>query len=201
MVVGFTTTYAISAYHHWCCEFESRSGRRVQHYVIKLVSDLPQVGGFPRVIRFPLPIKLTGTIFITEILLKLVGVVTIYTMYLLVLDLCNTVLSSGKLWWLELHMGGAINSTGWNNPSVAPDLTSCCGIPFHIRAIALFFLSYESFYSFMHSDLVLAIESLKYMHYSCRILLSHLFDNENVSRVMSLCTCSWFRENFTYWYR
>jgi len=20
-----TTTYAISAYHHWCCEFESRS--------------------------------------------------------------------------------------------------------------------------------------------------------------------------------
>jgi hypothetical protein len=23
MVVGFTTTYAISAYQHWCCEFES----------------------------------------------------------------------------------------------------------------------------------------------------------------------------------
>jgi hypothetical protein len=22
-----TTTYAISVYHHWCCEFESRSGR------------------------------------------------------------------------------------------------------------------------------------------------------------------------------
>jgi len=33
MIVGFTTTYAISAYHHWCCEFESRSGRYVQHYV------------------------------------------------------------------------------------------------------------------------------------------------------------------------
>jgi hypothetical protein len=32
MVVGFTTTYAISAYHHWCCEFESWSGRGVQHY-------------------------------------------------------------------------------------------------------------------------------------------------------------------------
>jgi len=28
MVVGFKTTYAISAYHH-CCEFESRSGRDV----------------------------------------------------------------------------------------------------------------------------------------------------------------------------
>jgi hypothetical protein len=46
MVVGFTTTYAISAYHHrdWCCEFESRSGRGVQHYVIKFVSDLRQNG-------------------------------------------------------------------------------------------------------------------------------------------------------------
>jgi len=31
MVVGFTTTYAISAYHHWCCEFKSRSGQGVQH--------------------------------------------------------------------------------------------------------------------------------------------------------------------------
>jgi hypothetical protein len=35
MVVGFTTIYAISAYHHWCCEFESQSGQGVQHYVIK----------------------------------------------------------------------------------------------------------------------------------------------------------------------
>ena len=47
MVVGFTTTYEISAYHHWCCEFESWSGREAQHYVIKFVSDLRQVGGFP----------------------------------------------------------------------------------------------------------------------------------------------------------
>jgi hypothetical protein len=39
----FTTTYGISAYHHWCCEFESRSGRGVQHYVIKFVSDLGQL--------------------------------------------------------------------------------------------------------------------------------------------------------------
>jgi len=23
MVVGFTTTYAISEYHHWCCGFDS----------------------------------------------------------------------------------------------------------------------------------------------------------------------------------
>jgi hypothetical protein len=46
MVVRFTTTYVISAYHRWYCEFESRSGRGVQHYVIKFASDLRQVGGF-----------------------------------------------------------------------------------------------------------------------------------------------------------
>jgi len=40
MVGGFTTTYAISAYHHWCCELEFQLGRGVQHYVIKFVSDL-----------------------------------------------------------------------------------------------------------------------------------------------------------------
>jgi hypothetical protein len=61
MVVGFTTTYAISAYHH-CCEFESRLGRGVQHYMIKFVSDLQQVGGFLRVLQFPPPVKLTATI-------------------------------------------------------------------------------------------------------------------------------------------
>ena len=69
MVVGFTTTYAISAYHHWCCEFESRSGRCVQHYVIKFVSDLWQVCGFLQVLWFPPPIK-TDCYDITEILLK-----------------------------------------------------------------------------------------------------------------------------------
>jgi hypothetical protein len=62
MVIGFTTTYAISAYHHRCCEFESRSWRGVQHYVIKFVSDLRQVSGFIRVIRFPPPIQLTAMI-------------------------------------------------------------------------------------------------------------------------------------------
>ena len=62
MVVGFTTTYAINAYHHWCCEFESRSGRGVQHYVIKFVSDLRLVSGFLGVFWFTPPIKLTATI-------------------------------------------------------------------------------------------------------------------------------------------
>jgi hypothetical protein len=58
VVVGFTITYAISAYHHWCCEFESRSGRGVQQYVIRFVSDLRRVGGFLLVFRFPPPITL-----------------------------------------------------------------------------------------------------------------------------------------------
>ena len=41
-VVGFTTTCAISAYHHQHYEFEPRSDDvyPMQHYVIKFVSDL-----------------------------------------------------------------------------------------------------------------------------------------------------------------
>ena len=34
----------------------------IQYYVIKFVSDLRQVCGFLRVLRFPPPIKLTATI-------------------------------------------------------------------------------------------------------------------------------------------
>jgi hypothetical protein len=66
MVVGFTTTYAISAYHHWCCEFESRSGRGVQHYVIKLVSDFLWFSPGPLVSST----NKTDRHDITEILLK-----------------------------------------------------------------------------------------------------------------------------------
>jgi hypothetical protein len=40
MAIRFTTTYAISAYHHWCCEFESRSGWDAQDHVINFVNDL-----------------------------------------------------------------------------------------------------------------------------------------------------------------
>ena len=67
MVVGFATTYAINAYHYQSCEFESRSCRHVlvtnlQHYVIKFGTDLPQVGGFRRVLWFPPPMKLAARI-------------------------------------------------------------------------------------------------------------------------------------------
>jgi hypothetical protein len=60
MVVGFNTTYAISAYHHWCCEFETFPWRGVQHHVIKSVNDLRQFGSLLQVLRFPPPIKLTA---------------------------------------------------------------------------------------------------------------------------------------------
>ena len=61
MVVGFTTTFAISVYHHWSCDFESRSGEvyLIQPYVINFVSDLRHVGGFLRALRFLPPIILT----------------------------------------------------------------------------------------------------------------------------------------------
>jgi hypothetical protein len=42
----------------------------MQHYVIKFVSDLRQVGGFLRVIRFP-PTNKTDRTDITEMLLKM----------------------------------------------------------------------------------------------------------------------------------
>jgi len=34
----------------------------IQHYILKFVSELRQVGGFPRILRFPPPIKLTATV-------------------------------------------------------------------------------------------------------------------------------------------
>jgi hypothetical protein len=48
---------------------DSRSGRGVQYYVIKFVSDLRQVSGFLLVHRFPPSMK-TNHHNITEILLK-----------------------------------------------------------------------------------------------------------------------------------
>jgi hypothetical protein len=70
MIVGFSTTCAISVYHHWSCEFESRSwwGVLIQHYVVTFVSNLQQFGGFFCVLRFPPSIKLTTTIQLKYIL-------------------------------------------------------------------------------------------------------------------------------------
>ena len=60
MVVGFTTTYAMS--------ITTNVVSSIQHYVIKFVSDLQQVSGFLRALRFPR--NKTDRHDITEILLK-----------------------------------------------------------------------------------------------------------------------------------
>jgi hypothetical protein len=71
MIVGFITTYTISVYHHKRCEFKPRLGEvySVQHYVIKFVSDLRQVGGFLRGTPDS-STNITDRHDITEILLK-----------------------------------------------------------------------------------------------------------------------------------
>jgi hypothetical protein len=56
MVVGFTTTCAISAYHSKVVSSNPVHGEVIQHYVIKFVSDLRQVGGFLQVLRFLHPL-------------------------------------------------------------------------------------------------------------------------------------------------
>ena len=72
MVVEFTTTYMqsvpISTNIMSSNPAQARC-TRIQHYVIKFVSDLRQVSGFLWVLRFPSPIKLTRH-DVTEILLK-----------------------------------------------------------------------------------------------------------------------------------
>ena len=72
MVVGFTTTCAIGAYHHKICEFEPWSGWGVLDTTLcdkVLSSDLRQVGGFSS----STPVSTTNKTdrhHITEILLK-----------------------------------------------------------------------------------------------------------------------------------
>ena len=40
VVISFTNTRAISAYHHYSCDFEPRSVYSIQHYMMKFVGDL-----------------------------------------------------------------------------------------------------------------------------------------------------------------
>jgi hypothetical protein len=44
-----TTAYATIAYHHWC-EYEPRSGRCVQHYVIKIIQKITLI--YKQIISF-----------------------------------------------------------------------------------------------------------------------------------------------------
>ena len=54
MVVGFTKVVSSNPAHARCTQYS--------HYAIEFVSDLRQVSGFPWVLWFPPPIKLTATI-------------------------------------------------------------------------------------------------------------------------------------------
>jgi hypothetical protein len=58
MVVGLTTTDAISAYHH-NVDDEVYS---IQHYVIMLFSELRKVDGFGWALRFPIQLSICQSI-------------------------------------------------------------------------------------------------------------------------------------------
>jgi len=62
MVVGFTTTCAVSTTKVVSSNPAHDGVYSIQHYVIKFASDLRQIGSFLLVLRFPPPIKLTSTI-------------------------------------------------------------------------------------------------------------------------------------------
>jgi hypothetical protein len=71
MVVGFTTTRAISAYHHYSCEFELRSWRGVLDTT--LCDKVRQLLATGRWFSLGTPVSSTNKIDrhdITEILLK-----------------------------------------------------------------------------------------------------------------------------------
>ena len=73
MVVGFTTTFVISAYYQWSCKLESCSDEvyLMQHNVIKFDRDLQQVRGFLRTVTKVSSTNKTDRLHITEILLKM----------------------------------------------------------------------------------------------------------------------------------
>jgi hypothetical protein len=59
---ALNNNHSLTIYLHWC-RFVIPLVYSIQHYVIKFVSDLLQVGGFlHHVRRFPPSLKLTATI-------------------------------------------------------------------------------------------------------------------------------------------
>jgi len=62
MVVGLITTCAVNAYDVVSSNSVHGDVYSIQHYVLKFVSDLRQVGGFLRVLLFTPPIKVTAAI-------------------------------------------------------------------------------------------------------------------------------------------
>jgi hypothetical protein len=72
MVVGFTTTSAISAYQHYSCEFEPRSWRDVLDATLcdKVCQSLATEGRWFSPVTLVSPTNKTDRHDITEILLK-----------------------------------------------------------------------------------------------------------------------------------
>jgi hypothetical protein len=64
MVVGFTTSFAISAYLSQVVSLNPIQEKvySIKHHVIKFVRDLRQAVGFLPALQFPPPIKLTAMI-------------------------------------------------------------------------------------------------------------------------------------------
>ena len=64
MVVGLTTTDAISAYHHNVVNSNPADDEvySMQHYVIMLFSELRKVDGFRWALRFPIPLSMYPSI-------------------------------------------------------------------------------------------------------------------------------------------
>ena len=64
MIVGLTTTDAISAYHHNVVNSNPADDEvySIQHYVIMLYSELRKVDGFRWALRFPIPLSICPSI-------------------------------------------------------------------------------------------------------------------------------------------
>jgi hypothetical protein len=60
----------------------------IQHYVTKIVSDLRQVGGFLRVLRFPPPMKLTATMLLEVALNSITRTRLHESLFLYLHDVC-----------------------------------------------------------------------------------------------------------------
>jgi hypothetical protein len=79
----------------------------IQHYVIKFVSDLRQVGVFLQVLQFPPLIKLTATIF-TEILLKVVLNTIILTQVKCLFSVWRIVAILGLRYWCPINFQSSL---------------------------------------------------------------------------------------------
>jgi hypothetical protein len=85
VIVWFTTTSAISAYHHLSCEFESRSGQvySIQHYVVFKVCQW----------------LATGRLFSPDIKHHNTNPHYITSIYCAYLQWCHTILQNENVWY------------------------------------------------------------------------------------------------------